>query len=56
LSDAFFIALSFSSAGAPGADDADIITPFRMHDNQQFPLMRMAKHNQAVFRLGMGNL
>ena len=28
-------------ARAPRADDADIITPFRMSDNQQFPLVRM---------------
>src|SRR2546425_897503 len=30
LSVAFFIALPFTPARAPGADDADIITPFRV--------------------------
>ena len=27
-----------------------------MHDNQQFPLMRMPKHNPAVFHLRMGRI
>ena len=33
---AFFINFSFSFAGAPGADHADIITPFGVDGNQQF--------------------
>jgi hypothetical protein len=39
LSVAFFIALSFTPARPPGADDANIIAPFRMDNNQQFPLV-----------------
>jgi len=39
LSVAFFIALSFTPARLPGADDANIIAPFRMDNNQQFPLV-----------------
>src|SRR3989442_1625517 len=52
----FFIRFSFSSAGASGADHADIISPFRVDDNQQFSLIRTSDDNEPVFGLGMSRI
>src|SRR6266496_4620786 len=56
LSLTFFIIFSLSSACAPGADDADIIAPFRMHDNQQFPLVGLSQNDATVLHLRMGRV
>ena len=48
---AFFISFSFSFAGAPGADHADIITPFGMDDNQQFAPVGLADDDEPVLGL-----
>jgi len=51
LADGFFILFSFAPARAPGADDADIITPFCMHHNQQFVQMRPSQNDETIFGL-----
>ena len=48
---ACFINFSFSFAGAPGADHADIITPFGVDDNQQSASVRLADDNEPVLGL-----
>src|SRR5437588_9836852 len=49
----FFIDPSFASIRQASANDADIIAPFRMDDNQQLAAIGASNRDKAIFLLGM---
>src|SRR5438034_131584 len=55
LSLAFFVILPRLLARR-AHEDADIIAPFRMHDNQQSSLVRLSQNDPTVLHLRMGRV